>query len=64
MIYEIFLQHQSDKLFKATAVRFPSVQIEGISRQETIAKMREALRDYLTSGELVTIDLSPLPPNG
>ncbi len=64
MQYKILVKEQPNHLFSASALGFPDFQIEAETKEIAVSKAKAALTDYLTQGEIVTvnIDLDPTNP--
>lgn len=63
MQYQVFVQSRSDTNFIASVIGIPDCTAEGTTREDAIAKAKQALQNHLENGELVTIDLDS-PSNG
>lgn len=57
MQYQVFVRSRPDRKFIASIVGIPDSTVEGSTKEEAIAKAKDALKQQLASGELVTINV-------
>lgn len=60
---QIFVKDLPNHLFTASAPGFPDFQTEAETREIAVSKAKAALTDYLTQGEIVTVDIDLDPTN-
>jgi predicted RNase H-like HicB family nuclease len=57
MQYQVFVQSRPDKKFIASVVGIPNCMVEGDTREEAIALVKDVLEQQLENGEMITIDI-------
>jgi hypothetical protein len=59
MTHPVFIEKDQGDSVKATVIGWPGLSVSAATRQEALARLRELLRDRLTDGEIVQLDVEP-----
>jgi predicted RNase H-like HicB family nuclease len=57
MTFRIFVQHQLEQGYVASVIGIPDCVAEGATREEAVAKAKEALSRILAQGEIVSVEM-------
>lgn len=57
MTYQIFVQSQPETGYVASVIGVPDCVAEGETEEEAIAKAKEALSQWLSSGKIVAVEI-------
>jgi len=57
MIYQIFVQSRPETGYIASVIGIPDCVAEGDTEEEAIAKVKEALNQWLSRGKIVTVEI-------
>lgn len=57
MQYQVFVQSRPDNKFIASIIGIPNCMVEGDTKEEAIALIKDALEQQLENGEVITIDI-------
>ncbi len=57
MTYNAVIESDRGKSYRATILGWPDCTVAGATREEALAKLREALRERLTKVEIVPLEM-------
>ena len=57
MTYKAVVENDRGRAYKATVLGWPDCTVGGVSREEVLAKLREAFRKRLASVEIVPLEI-------
>ncbi len=62
MSYSVLLRNQSPKGYRATLLAWPGLVVEARTREDALEKIRTAITEMLTDGEVVELEVPDIHP--